>query len=203
MVSQVIVFEKLSGEFLEKWLSKSALFFLSFVAALALQGFIPQGNGPVGEKWMYAGISVEDFQKWQKSTPELVAKGKQVYQTNCAVCHGAEGKGDGVAGAALNPKPRNFHAPAKDWKNGTSAKAIYVTLAYGIPASPMAAYKAISAEDRWAIVHYIHTFTPEIQATAKGDEKFAKAMEEDGVGGTGAAPKPTLPIDFAIERMAK
>ncbi len=31
-----------------------------------------------------------------------------VYQTNCAMCHGDAGGGDGVAGAALDPKPRDF-----------------------------------------------------------------------------------------------
>ena len=40
------------------------------------------------------------------STPEIVTHGKQVFQTTCAMCHGAEGKGDGAAGASLNPKTK-------------------------------------------------------------------------------------------------
>lgn len=36
------------------------------------------------------------------------AKGKEIYAKFCASCHGATGKGDGPAAAALNPKPRNF-----------------------------------------------------------------------------------------------
>lgn len=36
------------------------------------------------------------------------AKGKASYDTYCVSCHGATGKGDGPAGAALNPKPRNL-----------------------------------------------------------------------------------------------
>ena len=35
-------------------------------------------------------------------------KGKTSFDQNCAMCHGATGKGDGAAAAALNPKPRNF-----------------------------------------------------------------------------------------------
>jgi len=38
-----------------------------------------------------------------------LAEGKKVFETNCIVCHGKEGKGDGAAAAALNPKPRNFN----------------------------------------------------------------------------------------------
>lgn len=34
--------------------------------------------------------------------------GKAVFQQYCLACHGAAGKGDGPAAAALNPKPANF-----------------------------------------------------------------------------------------------
>lgn len=34
--------------------------------------------------------------------------GKGTYTTLCVSCHGTTGKGDGPAGAALNPKPRDF-----------------------------------------------------------------------------------------------
>jgi mono/diheme cytochrome c family protein len=32
----------------------------------------------------------------------------QTFKTLCSTCHGADGKGDGVAAANLNPKPRNY-----------------------------------------------------------------------------------------------
>ncbi len=37
-----------------------------------------------------------------------LAGGKKVYQTFCIACHGEKGKGDGAAGMAMTPKPRNF-----------------------------------------------------------------------------------------------
>lgn len=159
---------------------------------------------PVKVKAAAAALSKDAFAQMETSTPELVARGKEVYNLNCAVCHGAEGKGDGIGGQALNPHPRNFHAGPKEWKNGNSAKAIYVTLAYGIAGSGMASYKALPPEDRWALVHYIHTFAPEIESSSKGDAQFAKAVEEDGIGASGAAvDKTPLPIDFAIDRIAE
>lgn len=41
-----------------------------------------------------------------------VNAGKAKFQMFCASCHGATGKGDGAAAAALNPKPRNFQDTA-------------------------------------------------------------------------------------------
>jgi mono/diheme cytochrome c family protein len=31
------------------------------------------------------------------------------FQQKCSPCHGPQGRGDGPAGAALNPHPRNYH----------------------------------------------------------------------------------------------
>jgi mono/diheme cytochrome c family protein len=35
--------------------------------------------------------------------------GTRVFLQRCVLCHGAEGRGDGIGGKALNPRPRNFH----------------------------------------------------------------------------------------------
>ena len=35
-------------------------------------------------------------------------KGKVTFKLYCATCHGDTGKGDGLASAALNPKPRDL-----------------------------------------------------------------------------------------------
>jgi len=34
------------------------------------------------------------------------------FESLCSSCHGADGKADGAAAAAMNPKPRNFHDKA-------------------------------------------------------------------------------------------
>lgn len=47
--------------------------------------------------------------------------GKRIFATNCASCHGATGKGDGAAAAALNPKPRDLssyeYMSSRTWKD--------------------------------------------------------------------------------------
>ena len=37
-----------------------------------------------------------------------MSRGKTLYDQNCASCHGAAGKGDGPAGASLEPTPADF-----------------------------------------------------------------------------------------------
>lgn len=49
---------------------------------------------------------------WIISAPAASAgdpgKGKEIYAKSCSSCHGPEGKGDGAAAAAINPKPTNL-----------------------------------------------------------------------------------------------
>lgn len=39
---------------------------------------------------------------------ENIAAGKQLYDRNCAVCHGAKGRGDGEGAMTLNPRPSDL-----------------------------------------------------------------------------------------------
>lgn len=110
------------------------------------------------------------------STPEFIEYGKGKYKISCAVCHGDSGKGDGPAGASLNPKPRDFVEGQWKKKNGGSAKEIFLTIRDGLPGTMMAPFKHIPVVDRWAMTHYIRS----ISKNAKPDdkpadlEKFAK-----------------------------
>lgn len=51
--------------------------------------------------WLWAGQSLAQEK-------EVAAAGKNVYNQNCAVCHGREAKGDGVAISLLTVKPADL-----------------------------------------------------------------------------------------------
>lgn len=98
-----------------------------------------------------------DINKVSKPDAELISKGKSLFSANCSSCHGEGGNGDGPAGAALNPKPRNFHA-TDGWKNGRKISEIYKTLQLGIAGSGMSAYDYLTPADRFSIIHYVRSF---------------------------------------------
>ncbi len=86
------------------------------------------------------------------------ARGAEVYALNCASCHGAEGRGDGPAGAALEPPPTNHVDGA--YMNGLSNDHLYKAVydggvAVGKSVS-MAPWGAVLGEEKvWDVVAYM------------------------------------------------
>ena len=78
-------------------------------------------------------------------------KGKVLFVKTCVPCHGVTGKGDGVAGISLNPRPQDLTSPEiQKQANG----AIFWKITTGKP--PMASYKtALTDVQRWQLVFYI------------------------------------------------
>lgn len=84
-------------------------------------------------------------------TDESIKEGKKLYKQLCSICHGDKGKGDGLAGASLNPRPANLSI-----NKGQSDGALYWKLNEGRP--PMASYKFLLTEDqKWQLINYIRT----------------------------------------------
>ncbi|MBV6493827.1 MAG: hypothetical protein LDLANPLL_01851 [Turneriella sp.] len=88
------------------------------------------------------------------ATPAALS-GEALYnEKGCATCHGEQGHGDGVAGAALKPKPRKF-TDAK-WKFGSDLKTVIHTIENGSPGTGMAPYKdAMTADEIKAVAEYV------------------------------------------------
>lgn len=88
------------------------------------------------------------------SSPESIAKGKEIFTKNCATCHGDSGKGDGPAGVALDPKPRDF--TAGDFKYGNDDSNLMRTIMEGVPNTGMAAWDGrMDEKDAWTVIHYV------------------------------------------------
>jgi high-affinity iron transporter len=82
-------------------------------------------------------------------------QGKALYEEKCVICHGANGKGDGPAAAALSPPPKDFNRP-EFWKQKNVDQIITNQVKNGKGAMP--AFR-LSEEEIKAIIDFMsHTF---------------------------------------------
>lgn len=126
-------------------------FLRSFAAAATVITLV--AGAAMTSAWAQGEWKAPADAKKMKNPVKGVGDAKKTIQTNCVTCHGASGKGDGPAAAAL-PPPK----PA-DW---TSAKVqsesdgeLFWKISNGRGAMPP--WKHLAEKDRWEIVNYIRT----------------------------------------------
>ena len=107
------------------------------------------------------------------AAPPLVAQAAAVYQAQCATCHGATGRGDGLAGLKLNPRPVAF--TDKDRARERSAFALYQAVSQGIEGTAMPSFSAIPESDRWALAFFIGQFAHTDEQVSAGQKVWAES----------------------------
>jgi mono/diheme cytochrome c family protein len=129
--------------------------------------------------------------------PDLLVRGRDLFQQHCKSCHGAEGRGDGPAGASLRPPPRDF-TQAGSWKNGTGMAAMFHTLATGVPGSAMASYDFLTKKDRMALVHHVQSLG-RFPRVAEDPQALAALAAE--LSAPGERVPNRIPVSAAMARL--
>jgi mono/diheme cytochrome c family protein len=84
----------------------------------------------------------------------MALQGETVFQTNCVICHGSQGHGDGPASQSLEPKPRNL----AELQKNVGDDFLFWRITEGKPGTAMVAWKGILTEDQiWQVISFIHT----------------------------------------------
>jgi high-affinity iron transporter len=133
-----------------------------------------------------------------KAAPDLGA-GAKLYQALCAACHGAEGKGDGPAGAKLEPKPSDFHD--RDRMAQRSAYGLYNTITLGVDGTGMAAYRQLKEDERWALAFHAANYPAATDAASKGEALWNAGKGRDAFPDIGNVA--TLSANEVKERYGK
>jgi len=112
-------------------------------------------------------------------TPENLARGKQVFETICQVCHGMKGEGDGpiIGGPGRFPNPPSLLAPrAKGLPDGQ----IFHIVSRGQGIMPSHAAQVL-ATDRWKVIRYLRQLqgTDRLPVLAAAD--FVSGAANQGV----------------------
>jgi mono/diheme cytochrome c family protein len=85
-----------------------------------------------------------------------IARGRALYEENCATCHGLTGQGDGPTAATLNPPPASLSVHMPLHPDGQA----FIFISKGFPGTAMSAWESrLTEEQRWDLVNYIRQLT--------------------------------------------
>ena len=136
----------------------AAIFFLSFRPGQAPGGTqrILQTDTAKVERWL-APAEADTIKNPYPFDSITVAKGAELFETFCKMCHGDAGYGDGPIGGAMVIKPANFHKKEiQDQKDGE----LFWKMENG--RGMMAPYKEVlTVQQRWYLVNFIRELPKE------------------------------------------
>jgi len=97
-------------------------------------------------------ISTYGILTYPKNHPSFKV-GKDLYERNCAQCHGILGAGNGPVAPNFNPPPTNFTNGST--VGGLSPFKVYNTMSFGIEGTAMPSFTQLSEDDKWNIAFYV------------------------------------------------
>ena len=142
------------------------------VMRMPVAGTIPRGYQPYEYKEDPEGAA-KNLINPLPQTKEVLLAGEKAFNTNCAVCHGAKGLGDGSIIPKF-PKPPSLQSEkVRGWPDGR----IYHVVTMGQNLMPSYASQ-IAPTTRWSIIRYLRALQLS-QAPSEADvEAYKKTREK-------------------------
>ena len=112
------------------------------------------GGGGASAVATLAPVPAEYTGKTNPLGADAAAAGVEVFKTNCVSCHGDTGHGDGPAGAALDPKPKNL----VELQSKVSDDYLFWRINTGKEGTSMLAWKGVLTDEQiWQVVAFLRT----------------------------------------------
>lgn len=128
---------------------------------------------------------------------DLLDLGTATYQQHCVACHGPNGDGKGDAAYLLFPRPRDFttgnHRLVSTWEGVPTDEDLFRTISRGMPGSAMPSWAHLPERTRWALVHYVKTFSK--RPFAIGAPAEPASVGSSGAGVIQVPPEPPYTVE--------
>ena len=111
----------------------------------------PAGAVPVSGRELVSQES--ELQNPIAPTPETVARGRDLFEINCAMCHGQTSAERGPVGKKLTPPPPGLD---QDMVKDLSDSTIFKAITFGFGRMPVFKDKLLP-EERWSLVNFLRT----------------------------------------------
>lgn len=133
---------------------KKVLFTVLLPAALVLAACGGGGGSGSDTSTVLESVPADYAGQSNPFGADAASAGAAVFKTNCESCHGPAGAGDGPAGVALDPAPKNLG----DLQARAGDDYLFWRVATGKPGTSMVAWKGILTDEQiWQIVAFIRT----------------------------------------------
>jgi mono/diheme cytochrome c family protein len=159
-------------------------------AAAPARPMMGPGSGMMGRHHATIPAEYSDLQNPVLADKGSLARGEEIYATQCATCHGDEGLGDGPGGTALDPAPAPIAHTARMLADGY----LFWRISEGGAMSPfdsaMPSWKAaLDEEARWDVINYVRVMSGgqpqpgplDAQAEAEQRADMLATAVEDGL----------------------
>jgi len=113
-------------------------------------GLVPI-NG--GEAVYRATAGIDLIAPIKMGNAAVIARGKAVYFTFCAQCHGYNFDGNGTVGQSFKPLPADLRSPKVQ---STFEGELFKSISYGIPGGRQPALETtVTIDDRWHVIAFV------------------------------------------------
>ena len=126
----------------------------------------------------YKIISTYGILTYPKNHPSFKV-GSDLYERNCAQCHGILGAGNGPVAPNFNPPPTNFTNGST--VGGLSPFKVYNTMSFGIEGTAMPSFTQLSEDDKWNIAFYVLSLRFSQKDSKEGGKIFKSTNIPDSI----------------------
>jgi mono/diheme cytochrome c family protein len=117
---------------------------------------LQESDGSSGKGWTIPTGGSKEPNPIELS-PEVLEKGKKVYENSCQKCHGKEGKGDGPDADPDMP-PEDLTDPERAVRNPDGTMFYKIWNGRKSPKMPAFKSEGLTKDEVWQVIHFVKTF---------------------------------------------